>query len=459
MERGKWLRRRVPGLVAVAMAWMFSMPVVQATTVHQQVLENGLAVLVMVDDRAPVVTAQLWYRAGSMDEPAGATGIAHMFEHMMFKGTENMAPGEFSERVARLGGRDNAFTSRDFTAYYQTVAAEYLEDIMAWEADRLANLSLDEKEFLRERDVVKEEWRSRFRDNPDSRLYAMLQATAFANSGYHHPVIGWETDIDHYAMSDLEAWRAAHYAPNNAVLVVVGDVDPEAVFAMAREHYGPIPARKLPVSKPRQEIEQHGMRSLELELPAQLPRLMMGYKVPSLATVGEEEPWVPYALAVLAGVLSGSDSARFADELIRPGRLAAASASYDLTARAQTLFTLQAIPNDGQSLVEVEQILREQLERLREEPVTGQELARIKTQVIASEVYARDSLFYQGMRLGIYETAGIGHEEVARYVERIEAVTAEQVRAVAGRYLVDRGLTLARLHPQTAEAPQGRTAQ
>ncbi|MGC9456505.1 MAG: M16 family metallopeptidase [Halothiobacillaceae bacterium] len=455
MVKGNFLRRRAATWIAAMMVWMCAAPVAQAGTVHEKVLDNGLKVLVMPDRRAPVVTSQLWFRAGSMDEPAGATGIAHMFEHMMFKGTETMAPGEFSERVARLGGRDNAFTSRDFTAYYQTVAADHLSDVMAWEADRLMNLALDEQEFLRERDVVKEEWRTRFRDNPDSRLYAMLQATAFVSSGYHHPVIGWEGDIDNYTLEDLKKWRAAHYAPNNAILVVVGDVDPEATFRLAEEHYGPVPARELPAAKPRQEITQQGTRSVDLKLPARLPRLMMGYKVPSLASVDAQEAWVPDALAVLAGVLSGGDSARFAEDLVRPGRLAAASASYDPTARAQTLLTISAVPNDGQSLEEVEQLLRAQLARLGEEPVTAEELERIKTQVIASDVYGRDSMFYQGMRLGIYETAGIGHEEAADYVERIEAVTAEQLQTVARRYFNDQGLTIARLHPQTEDMPKG----
>ncbi|HHQ68927.1 MAG TPA: insulinase family protein [Halothiobacillaceae bacterium] len=413
--------------------------------VHSHTLDNGLKVLVLPDQRAPVVTQQIWYRAGSMDEPAGATGIAHMFEHMMFKGTENLAPGEFSEIIARLGGQENAFTSRDYTAYFQTLSNEHLETAMQWEADRLANLVIDPDEFQSERDVVKEEWRMRMRDNPNARLSQQLYATAFVNSGYHHPIIGWEPDIDAYSVEDLHQWRAQFYHPDNATLVIVGDVDPKTVFSLAEKHYGPIPAGFQTERKPRTEIKQHGTKRLKLELPARLPRLMMGYKVPSLVTA--EEAWHADALTVLAALLSGGESSRFANELVRENKLSRAWANYTATARAQTLFTLTAIPNQDQPIEEVEAVLREQIERLKTELVSTEELARIQAQVVASDVYQRDSMFFQGMRLGIYQTAGLDYRDALRCVERIQAITPEQIQKVAKMYFSDESLTIAELKP------------
>ena len=439
--------------ILLALAALFATPVhAESADVEQTTLDNGLKVLVIPDRRAPVVTHQIWYKVGSTDEPGGITGIAHMFEHMMFKGTENLGPGEFSEIIARLGGEENAFTGRDFTAYFQTLAADELDTVMRWEADRMANLALDAEEFAREKEVVKEEWRTRVRDNPNARLNQLLWATAFDASGYHHPVIGWKTDIDAYSVEDLRGWYRSHYAPNNATLIVAGDVDPQRVVELAERHYGAIPPRELAAAKPREEMPQRGTRRADLVVPAKLPHLSMGYRAPSLATA--DDPAEAYALAVAAGILSGDSGARLTNDLVREGKLASASAGYSLTAREQTLFTLDATPKDGQSLDEAESLLREQIERLRTEPVGEDELERIKAQVVASEVYQRDSLFYRGMKRGIYETVGLGHEQADRFVEAIRAVTAEDVMNVARKHLDPQRLTVATLHPEPdAEAP------
>ncbi|MGM0517978.1 MAG: M16 family metallopeptidase [Pseudomonadota bacterium] len=425
------------------------------TEIHQTTLENGLEVLVVPDRRAPVVTHQLWYKVGSADEPGGVTGIAHMFEHMMFKGTENLGPGEFSEIIARLGGEENAFTGRDFTAYFQTLAADELGTVMRWEADRMANLALDAEEFAREKEVVKEEWRTRVRDNPNARLDQLLWATAFNASGYHHPVIGWKTDIDAYTIENLRDWYGSHYGPGNATLIVAGDVDPERVFELADTHYGPIEKRNLSRKKPRDEPPQQGTRRADLIVPAKLPHLSMGYRAPSLATA--DDPREAYALAVAAGILSGDSGARLTNDLVREGKLASASAGYSLTAREATLFTLDATPVEGQSLEKAESLLREQIERLKAEPVDEDELERIKAQVVASEVYQRDSLFYRGMKIGVYETVGLGHEQADRFVEAVRAVTAEDVRNVAEKYLDPHGLTVATLHPKPDAEPPAPT--
>lgn len=421
-----------------------------ATEVHERTLDNGLKVLILPDQRAPVVTHQIWYKVGSADESGGITGIAHMFEHMMFKGTENLGPGEFSDIIARLGGEENAFTGRDFTGYFQTLAADELPTVMRWEADRMANLKLDPEEFAREKEVVKEEWRSRVRDTPNARLNQLMYATAFSSSGYHHPIIGWKTDIDAYTIEDLQAWYRSHYAPNNATLVVVGAVDPQTVFSLVEKHYGPVEKRDLAPAKPREEMPQHGLKRAQLSVPAQLPHLSMGYKVPSLVTI--EDSRRAYALAVASGILAGDSGARLNNDLVRQGKLSNASAGYNLNARQTTLFTLDATPKDGQSLDEVEALLRDQIERLKREPVGKDELDRIKAQVAASDVYERDSLFYQGMKLGMYETVGLDYRLVDRFVEGIRAVTAEDVQAVAREFFRDQALTIATLEPAPADA-------
>jgi len=417
--------------------------------VYETTLDNGLKVLVLPDDRAPVVTHQIWYKVGAADEPGGITGIAHMFEHMMFKGTDKLGPGEFSEIVARLGGEENAFTGRDFTAYFQTLSADKLDTVMHWEADRMANLALDPDEFAKEKQVVKEEWRTRVRDNPTARLDQLLYATAFTSSGYHHPVIGWKTDLDAYTVDDLRAWYQAHYAPNNATLIVVGDVDPKHVVKLAEKYYGKVPRRDLPAAKPREEEPQHGIKRASLEIPAKLPHLSMGYKVPSLVTASDHK--TAYALAVASGILSGDSGARLNNDLVRAGKLSAASSGYNLNARETTLFTLDATPREGQSLDEAEALLREQIERLKNEPVGKAELERIKAQVAASDVYERDSLFYEGMKLGMYETVGLDYRLADRFVEGIRSVTPEDVQRVAQKYFQDDALTVATLEPKAAD--------
>ena len=415
--------------------------------VTELTLDNGLKVLVKEDHRAPVAVSQLWYKVGSSYEYGGITGISHMLEHMMFKGTERYGPGEFSRLLAEAGASDNAFTGRDYTSYFQRLGIDKLELAFRLEADRMRGLLLDSGEFAKERNVVAEERRLRTEDQPNSRVFEELMAAAFRVSPYQHPVIGWMTDIQSYTVEDLAAWYRRWYSPANAVLVVVGDVEPDAVRALAEKHFGPIEATPVAPPKPREEPPQHGIRRLEVAIPARLPLLVMGYKTPNLA--GAAEPWEPYALTVLSAVLDGGPSARLQRELVRGAELAAsASAGYDLYDRLPGLFTLSAVPSDGTPVAELEDALRDQLTRLKEEPVSATELERIKTQVVAEDVFQRDSVFYQALRLGMLEAIGLDWRLDERFVESIRAVTPEQVMAVARRYLVEDGLTVARLNPQ-----------
>lgn len=415
--------------------------------VHEFQLGNGMQLLVKEDHRAPVVVSQIWYRIGASYEHIGITGVSHVLEHMMFKGTEKYPSGEFSRIIAENGGSENAFTGRDYTSYFQQLEKSRLPIAFELEADRMRNLQLPPEEFAKEVKVVMEERRMRTEDKPTSLTHEKFTATAFKVNPYHNPVIGWMNDLENLTVEDLQQWYHTWYSPNNATLVVAGDVDPREVLALAQQHFGAIKPSQLPADKPRKEPEQHGEKRITVKLPAELPLLLMGYKVPVLRTA--EESWQAYALEVLAHVLDGDDSARFSRELVRGKQLAAsAGAGYDLLARHDSLLTLQAIPAQGRSVEELEAALREQIERLRETLVTEQELARIKAQVTASKVYELDSLFYQAMQLGMLETVGLDWREADHYAERINAVTPEQIREVAREYLNDEGLTVAILDPQ-----------
>jgi len=439
-------KRTVPLTASLACLFALAANAANAPPVQEFVLDNGLKVIVKEDHRAPVVVSQIWYKVGSSYEYGGITGLSHMLEHMMFKGTSNHPPGEFSRIIAAQGGRENAFTGRDYTAYYQQLAKDRLDVALELEADRMANLVLDEDEFLKERAVVSEERRLRTEDKPKSLAYERFIAAAYQTSPYQHPVIGWMSDIENYDLKDLEAWYRQWYAPNNATLVVVGDVAPQEVRRLAEKHFGSIPSVVTEAPKPRPEVAQAGTRSIAVKAPAKLPYIIMGYQAPSLSTAAEN--WEPYALAVLAAVLDGDDSSRFSRDLVRGTEVAAqAGADYGPHKRLSTLFMLDGTPAQGRTIADVEEGLRAQVARVQDQPVSKEELERIKTQVVASDVYERDSVFYQAMRLGSLETIGLGWAVGDEYVERIRAVTPEQVQAVARKYLVDDGLTVGVLEP------------
>ncbi len=418
--------------------------------VRERVLDNGMKVIVKPDSRAPVAVSQVWYRAGSMDEGYGETGVAHVLEHMMFKGTKEVPAGEFSRRIAAAGGRENAFTSRDHTAYFQTLQSGRLELAFKLEADRMANLVLSPEEFAKEIQVVKEERRLRTEDNPHALVYEKLMATAYLAYPYRHPIIGWMNDLQHMTVADARGWYQRWYAPNNATLVVVGDVEPEAVFALAERHFGPLAARELPQRKPHAEPEQRGKRRLSVKAPAKLPYLLLAWPAPRLQDPGQD--WEPYALEVLAGVLDGHASARLPQRLVRERKLATdVGAGYDAISRGPAQFLVDATPAEGRTAAEVLAALKQEIARIQREGIEARELERVKAQVLAAQVYQQDSLFYQAMLIGEWTMAGLDHRLQERRFERLQAVTAEQVREVARRYLVDERLTLAMLDPQPVE--------
>ncbi|CAK0781254.1 zinc protease [Gammaproteobacteria bacterium] len=420
--------------------------------VHEFHLDNGLKLLVKEDHRAPVVVSQVWYRVGSGNEHTGSTGISHMLEHMMFKGTALHPAGELSHIIAANGGSENAFTGRDYTAYFQSLENTRLEISFALESDRMRNLLLPPEEFTKEHQVVMEERRLRTDDNPRALTQEQLVAAAFVNSPYHWTVIGWMGDIEGLTVDDVRTWYQRWYAPNNATVVVVGDVQPKDVAELAKRYFGPLTSGSAqPISKNPVEPTQHGERRIIVKAPARLPSILMGYHVPVLR--GAATSWEPYALEVLAHILDGDSSSRFSRELVRGSEVAATvGAGYDLYARLPDLFTLGGTPSQGKDIKTLEMALREQVRRVREEPVNIDELERVKVQAVADNIYERDSVFYQAMQIGMLDAAGLDWRLADEYVERIRAVTAEQIQAVAHKYLLDDHLTVAVLDPQPLES-------
>ncbi len=413
-------------------------------------LANGLRVIVKEDRRAPTAVHMVWYRAGSMDEKDGTSGVAHALEHLMFKGTRNLAAGEFNKRVAEAGGRDNAFTSRDYTAYFQIVPKAALPEMMKLEADRMANLRLDAKEFSSEIKVVMEERRLRTDDDPHALVHEALNSAMFQAHPYRRPIIGWMDDLEHLTWQDARDWYRLWYTPNNAYVVVVGDVDHREVFRLAQKYYGPLKARALPQRKPQNEPEQAGMRRLSVKAPAQLPYLAMAWKAPRLRDVQKDRD--PYALDVLATVLDGHDASRFARNLVRGSRVAqSAGAGYDGTLRGEASFVLDGQPAEGKTIADLEAALRAEIKLIQDEGVSAEELTRVKTQSIAAQIYKRDSLMAQAMEIGGAEAAGESWRDIDAMLEQLKSVTAEEVQAVARKYFKDDALSIAVLDPQPVD--------
>ena len=432
-----------------------SSTLLMAAEVHEFTLDNGLHLIIKEDHRAPVVVSQVWYRVGSSYEQEGKTGLSHMLEHMMFKGTEKHPPGEFNRIMATNGASQNAFTSTDFTAYFQTLEKSRLPVSFEMEADRMRHLVLTEEEFAKERQVVLEERRTRTEDNPISLMYEHFRATAYQTSPYQNPIIGWMSDIENYTLADLQAWYQRWYAPNNAIVVVVGDVEPSTVLALAKQHFGSLKPSQLTPPHSRPEVEQLGPKRITIKRPAKLPYLVMGYKVPVLKTIAKEKQWEIYALEVLAYLLDGGNSARLSKYLVRGQEIATTvSASYDPLSRLTDLFTLGGIPADKYTVAQLEAALREQIQQLQTALVEPAELERVKTQLRAAKVYELDSLFYQGMQMGVLETVGLDWRLLDNYLDHIKAVTAEQVQTVARNYLIDGSLTVAVLEPQPLKSNQ-----
>ena len=420
----------------------------QAADLHTFTLNNGLKLIVQEDYRSPVVVSQVWYRAGSMDEVNGKTGVAHVLEHMMFKGTKKIPAGQFSRLIAAAGGKENAFTGADYTCYFQQLEKSHLPLAFKLEADRMTNLNLIKSEFDKEIKVVMEERRWRTDDNPQSKVSEVYQATAFQAHPYGRPIVGFMNDLENMTVEDAREWYNHWYAPNNATLVVVGDVKAKEVQKLAQQYFGKLKAKKLPARKPQVEPEQVGERRLVVKAPAKLPYLLMGFHAPSLKNVAED--WEPYALEVLASVLSGTPTSRLNQSLVRDSQLAVdVSAGYNILTRGRlSLFEIDGTPSEGKTISELENKIFDEIEKIKSTGVTDVELDRVKAGVIAGDVYQRDSMFYQAMQLGTVSTLGFEPQILQDYIVKIRTVTSAQVQAVAKKYLVKDHMTVATLDPQ-----------
>ncbi len=409
--------------------------------VTESALENGLKILLLEEHKAPVVTVHIWYRVGGRNEQPGTTGLSHLLEHMMFKGTSKIGPGQFSRIIRKNGGRDNAFTSEDYTGYFETFASDRVELALKLEADRMRGLLLDSKEIEAEKKVVMEERRLRTEDDPVSALREAMGAAAFQAHPYRQPIIGWMTDIERLTREDLVRYYNTYYVPNNAVLLVVGDFKSDELLPKIRHHFGPIPRAADPPAVRSVEPEQRGERRVLLKKEAELPFVFMGYHVPNLKHPDN------FALEVLAYILSGGKSARIYKSLVYEQQLALfAGGGYDRESVDPNLFPLYASVMPGKTAEEIERALTAEIERVKNELVSDRELQKVKNQIEADFLFGQDSVFNLARVLAEYEIVANWHAW-GGYLPGIRAVTAADLQRVAKAYLTPDNRTVAVLIP------------
>ena len=427
---------------------MLALPAGAAT--YEKTYDNGLKLIVREDNRAPVVVSQIWYHVGSSYEYESITGISHALEHLMFKGTATHPVGEFSRMIAENGGEDNAFTSKHYTAYYQRIASDRVEIPIRLEADRMTNLLFDEIEFKREMEVIKEERSLRIDNNPLNRFYEKFLATNYIRSPLRHPVIGWPMDIDRLTMVQTENWYRRWYAPNNATLVIVGDVAFDEVEALVARYFGPIKSKSIKPVLSVFEAPQNGQKTIHGYGNTSSSYLLMAYRVPVIMQL--EDPDDAYALEVLKGILDGGHSARFSRYLQREQDMAiSVSADYDAFDRLQGLFNVTAMPKVDITLGALQQAIELQIEAIKTSPVSERELQRVKAQVVSARVYQQDSLFYMAMQIGRLETVGLGWRLLDDYADQINRITVSDIQRVARRYLISRNLTVGKFWPESKQ--------
>lgn len=419
--------------------------------VTEVILPNGLKVLLLENHKAPLVTFQVWYRVGSRNEAWGKTGLSHLLEHMMFKGTRKVGPEAFSRIIQENGGDNNAFTSRDYTAYFETLRADRVDVAIELEADRMQNLVLREEDFRTEREVVMEERRLRTEDNPQAYLFEQLMATAFQIQPCHWPIIGWMGDLERLTLRDLEAYYRTYYNPVNAFLVVVGDFNKEELLGKIERAFGNIAKGDLPPQEVALEMVQVGERRIIVKKEAQLASIVMGYHVPNLRDPDS------YVLEVIATLLSGGKSSRLYQSLVRQKRLAlSVDADHSLLSKDPGLFFLSAEILPNKEISEVERAIEEEIERLQNEPVSSRELEKAKNQLEAAFVFGQDSMFNQARLLATFEIAA-GWRAIDDYLSALSKVTPDDIQRVARRYLVPDNRTvgiLVPLAPKGEKSPQ-----
>lgn len=420
---------------------------------HEYQLENGLKVVVKEDHRAPVAMTQIWYRVGSADEPVDKGGISHLLEHMMFKGTSNVSSADYERLIAKFGGVNNAFTSYDYTGYYELFPANRFPLALELEADRMKNLVFDEKEFVKEHQVVMEERRQRTDDNPLAKAYESFRLLALPDSPKGESVIGPMNELESITLPELKDWYQQWYAPNNATLVIVGDVEPTEVLTQVKRYFGELKKSNLPK---RPAISQKGFRGYQQtdsEQAVQVPVLLMGYNVPSLVTAGAKDEKQAYALSLAQDVLDGGLSARLESRLIREqGVLTTVGTSYDLLDRGDGLFLIQATPREGVSLDQAQQAIIAEIEKLKTDPIATDEIERAKTNTVTGLVYAQDSMEGQTRMIGSLQSIGLDDRLLAELPARLDNVTISDIKAASKKYLVKDNLTVMHIVPPKDKA-------
>ncbi|MEK6726475.1 MAG: pitrilysin family protein [Deltaproteobacteria bacterium] len=414
--------------------------------VKKYTLDNGLKVLLMEEHKAPVATFQIWYRVGSRNEMPGNTGMSHLLEHMMFKGTKKYGPKTFSQTVQRNGGNDNAFTSKEYTAYFETFSSDRIWLSLDMESDRMRGLLLDPKEFSSERDVVKEERRLNHEDDPESALFEKMMEVAFLNHPYRIPTIGWMNDLTNMKVEDLKVHYDTYYVPNNATIVVVGDFDSEKMLSEIKKQFGSIPKGAEPRKVTIEEPLQKGERRLFFKKEAELPVLVAGYHVPALTHKDS------YPLSVLELVLSAGKSSRLYKSLVYEKQMALyAGGDYSMVSTDPSMFYLYAASMPGKPLEELEKAIYAEIDKFKTEPVSEKELTKAKNQIESSFIMGQDSNFNRAMLLGQYETVA-SWKLLEKYVDEIRKVTAEDVMRVAKQYFYEDNRTVGILVPVKEEA-------
>ena len=410
--------------------------------VLETTLSNGLKVLLLENRKAPVVTSQIWYNVGSRDEPLGQSGLTHLVEHLMFRGTEKVGPKMFSRIIQKNGGQDNAFTSRDYTAYFENIASDRLAIALDLEADRMTGLTVDEQKFQTERLVVQEERRLRIKDDPAASLFEELGAVAFKSHPYKRPVIGWMEDLEGLTHADFLQFYRRFYQPGNATLVVAGDFQKEKLLPLIRETFGKIPAGKpiprIKVLEPPQEAEKRiTLRRQE----ARLPYVVLAYHVPAFPHPDA------FPLEVMSQILAGGKSSRLYRKMVYAEQLALETgADFPFNSRDPHLFYVSAQAMPGKSPEQIEQRLLREIVDWRETPPSAEEIERAKNQIEASYIFAQDSIFYQGMMLGKYQTLG-SWRDIQQFLPGIRAVTRDDLLRVHQTYFQPANRTVGVLLP------------
>lgn len=432
--------------VAIVIGWLLCGAPVRgavpyADRVQEATLPNGLKVLMLEEHKAPVAVFQIWYRVGSRNEQLGKTGLSHLLEHLMFKGTKTVGPEEYSKIIQRNGGNDNAFTAEDATTYFATLASDRLAVVIDLESDRMQNLTFDEAQFTPEHQVVMEERRLRTDNNPVAALFELISSTAYEAHPYGWPVIGFMNDLRQATRDDALAYYKTYYVPRNAFVVCVGDFSSADLLDKLTKAFSPVPSGDVPPRVRAIEPVQHGERRAVLRREAQLPFVAIAYHVPNLSDKDSA------ALEVLSAILAGGESARMHQHLVYEKRLARdVGANYDTPMIDPSLFMLYAQPLPGKAAGQLEKELLAEVESLQRAPVTDHELTKAKNGLEARFILGQDSMFYQGLLLGQYESSA-SWKDVDSYLPKVRAVTSEDVQRVAVLYFTASNRTVATLDP------------